>query len=188
MALRRPPVQTFGRARVVPPPGAFLQATAEGAAALTAAVRDTVGAARRVADLFAGCGTFSLPLAETAEIHAVEGDPPMLAALDAGWRATPGLKAVTTEARDLFRRPLTPGELDRFDAVVIDPPRAGAQAQAQALAAARTPVIAAVSCNPVTFARDAAILVAGGYRLEDLQVIDQFRWSGHVEIAAAFRR
>ncbi len=188
VVLRRPPAQAFGRARVVPPPGAFLQATAEGAAALTAAVRRTIGPARRIADLFAGCGTFSLPLAETAEVHAVESDAAMLAALDAGWRATPGLKRVATEPRDLFRRPLAPAELDRYDAVVIDPPRAGAEAQAHALAASRTPVIAAVSCNPVTFARDAAILVAGGYRLQDLEIVDQFRWSGHVEIAAAFRR
>lgn len=188
VAQRRPPAQPFGRARVVPPPGAFLQAIAEGAAALTDAVRGAIGDARRVADLFAGCGTFTLPLAETAEVQAVEGDAAMLAALDAGWRAAPGLRRVSTEARDLFRRPLSPAELDRFDAVVIDPPRAGAEAQARALAAARVPVIAVVSCNPVSFARDAAILVAGGYRLTDLQAVDQFRWSGHVEISAAFRR
>ncbi len=171
-----------------PAPAAFLQATAEGAAALTGAVRAVVGDAGRVADLFAGCGTFALPLAAAAEVHAVEGSTAMLAALDAGWRSTPGLKRVGVETRDLFRRPLTPAELDRFDAVVIDPPRAGAEAQAHALAAARVPVVAAVSCNPVSFARDAAILVAGGYRLEAVQAVDQFRWSGHVEIVAAFRR
>lgn len=188
VALRRPPWQVFGLARVIPPPGGFLQATAEGQTALTAAARAIVGAARRVADLFAGCGTFALPLAEGADVHAVEGDAAMLEALDAGWRAATGLKRVTTEARDLFRRPLLPPELNRFDAVVIDPPRAGAEAQARALAASAVPRIAAVSCNPVSFARDAAILVAGGYRLATVQVVDQFRWSGHVELAAAFRR
>lgn len=188
LALRRPPWQSFGRARVVPPPGAFLQATAEGAAALTAAARAAVGDARRVADLFAGCGTFALPLAETAEVHAVEGEAAMLASVAAGWRGAPGLRRVMVETRDLFRRPLLPGELDRFDAVVIDPPRAGAEAQVRALASSRVARVAAISCNPVTFARDAAILTGGGYRLEEVQVVDQFRWSGHVELAARFRR
>jgi 23S rRNA (uracil1939-C5)-methyltransferase len=188
VAARRPPWQAFGRARVVPPPGAFLQATAEGEAALVAAVRAGTRDARRVADLFAGCGTFALPLAEAAEVHVVEGDAAMLDALAAGWRAAPGLRRVTTEARDLFRRPLSPAELDRFDAAVFDPPRAGAEAQARALAASRVPRVVAVSCNPITFARDAAILVAGGFRLGPVRPVDQFRWSGHVEIVAAFTR
>ena len=188
LATHAPPAQAMGRAQVVPPPGAFLQATAEGQAALTAAVRDAVGGAARVADLFAGCGTFALPLAEAAEVHAVEGDAAMLAALDRGWRETPGLHGLSHEVRDLSARPLEPGELARFDAVVIDPPRAGAAAQAARLARARVPVIAAVSCNPVTFARDAQTLVEGGYGLDWVQVIDQFRWSGHVELAARFSR
>ncbi len=188
VALRRPPHQLFGSARVVPPPGAFLQPTAEGEAALLAAVREAVGRAPRTADLFAGCGTFALPLAEAAEVHAVEGEGAMLAALDAGWRATPGLRRVTTERRDLFRRPLLPHELDAFAGVVLDPPRAGAEAQARALAASRVPRIAAASCNPATFARDAAILVAGGYRLEAVTVVDQFRWSTHIELVARFTR
>ncbi len=187
-ALRRPPAQSFGLARVVPPPGAFLQATAEGAAALVAAVRRIVGPARRVADLFAGCGTFALALADGAEVHAVEGDAGMLASLDAGWRGTPGLRRVTTETRDLFRRPLGPAELARFDAVVLDPPRAGAEAQARALASSRVARIAAVSCDPATFARDAQILCAGGYVLEEVTVVDQFRWSGHVELVATLVR
>lgn len=190
IALSRPPAQRFGAALVVPPPGSFLQATAEGEAALVAAVREIVGGARRVADLFAGCGTFALPLAERAEVHAVEGDRAMTQALDAGWRRAQGLKKVTTEARDLFRRPLMPDELSPFtapfEAVVLDPPRAGAEAQVEQLAQARVPVIAYVSCNPVTFARDAARLVAAGYRLNWVQVVDQFRWSAHVELAAAF--
>ncbi len=181
-----PPLLALGRARVSPPPGAFLQATPQGEAALTAAVIEAVGEARQVADLFAGCGTFALPLAETAEVLAVEGAGPLLAALDLGWRNAPGLKRVTTETRDLFRRPLLPDELARFDAVVIDPPRAGAEAQVAELARARVPVIAHVSCNPVTFARDARTLVQAGYRLDWVQVVDQFRWSAHVELAARF--
>lgn len=186
IALAAPPAQVFGRAQVVPPPGAFLQATEDGEAALLATVRGAVGDAARVADLFAGCGTLALPLAEHTEVHAVEGDAAMLAALDAGWRRAPGLKRVSTEARDLFRRPLLGDELARFDAVVIDPPRAGAAAQVAELARAQVPVIAAVSCNPVTFARDARVLVAAGYRLQTVQVVDQFRWSAHVELAARF--
>ncbi|KGJ15803.1 class I SAM-dependent RNA methyltransferase [Paracoccus sanguinis] len=186
---RRPPALPLGRARVVPPPGAFLQATAEGEAALLAAIRATVGDAARMADLYAGIGTFTLPLAEHAEVHAVEGLAAPLTALDAGWRAAAGaLRKVTTETRDLARRPLLPDELARFDAVVIDPPRAGAEAQARALAASDVPVVAWVACDPVTFARDARIMTEGGYALTSLRVIDQFRWSPHVEIAAAFRR
>lgn len=186
IAMRHPPTQRFGKAAVAPPPGAFLQATRDGEQALLAAVQETVAGARRVADLFAGCGTFALPLAETAEVHAVEGESEMTAALDQGWRRAAGLKRVTTEARDLFRRPLLPDELAAFDAVVLDPPRAGAEAQVAELARAKPPVIAYVSCNPVTFARDAKTLVQAGYRLNWVQVVDQFRWSAHVELAAAF--
>ncbi len=183
-----PPVQRFGTADVVPPPGAFLQATSEGEAALVAAVRRGVGDAARVVDLFAGCGTFALPLAAGAEVHAVEGDAAMLAALDRGWRGTPGLRRVTTEARDLFRRPLLGQDLRGFDAAVIDPPRAGAEAQVAALAASDMPRVAMVSCSPATFARDAATLVAAGFAMRDLRVVDQFRWSPHVEVAALFTR
>lgn len=186
VALRTAPMQRFGRALVAPPPGAFLQATEAGEAALLAAVQLAVGPARRIADLFCGSGTFALPLAETAEVHAVEGEAAMTAALEKGMRHAEGLRRVTVETRDLFRRPLEPDELARFDAVVIDPPRAGAEAQTACLAEARVPVIAAVSCNPVTFARDARVLVAAGYRLDWVQVVDQFRWSAHVELAARF--
>jgi len=181
----RAPAQVFGPARVVPPPGAFLQATRQGEATLQQAVAEAVGDADRIADLFAGCGTFSLPLATQAELHAVEGDAAMLAALDAGWRQAKGLSKVSTEARDLFRRPLLPDELSRFRAVVIDPPRAGAEAQMAEIARAQVPRVAAVSCNPVTLARDAAGLVAAGYRLNWVQVVDQFRWSPHIELAAS---
>jgi 23S rRNA (uracil1939-C5)-methyltransferase len=188
VAERRPPVLRMGAARVPLPPGAFLQATTDGEAALLAAVTDAVGEARRIVDLFAGCGTFALPLSARAEVHAVEGEAALLAALDRGWRSAGGGRRVTTEARDLFRNPLRPDELDRFDAAVIDPPRAGAAAQTGALAASGISRIAAVSCNPVTFARDAKTLVAAGFRLERVQVVDQFRWSPHVELAATFRR
>lgn len=183
-----PPTLAMGPARVSPPPGAFLQATPQGEAALLDAVREAVGNARRIVDLFAGCGTFALPLATRAEVHAVEGAKPLLAALDRGWRGAQGVKQVTTEARDLFRRPLLPDELARFDAVVIDPPRAGAEAQTAQLARAQVPVIAHVSCNPVTFARDARVLTGAGYRLDWVQVVDQFRWSAHVELVARFSR
>jgi len=188
VATRRPPFQPMGAARVVPPPGAFLQATAEGEAALVSAVREAVGGARRIADLFAGCGTFSLPLAERAAVLAVEGDAAMQAALAEAARQADGLRPLRTQVRDLFRRPLLAEELAGFEAAVIDPPRAGAEAQSRELARSAVPVVAAVSCDPATFARDAAILVAGGYRLDWVQPVDQFRWSGHVELAARFSR
>ncbi len=188
IALRAAPMQRFGRALVAPPPGAFLQATAEGESALLQAVALAIGPARRVVDLFAGCGTFSLPLAERAEVHAVEGEATMTAALEKGARNAEGLKRVTVETRDLFRRPLEPDEFKGVDAVVIDPPRAGAEAQTARLVAARVPVIAYVSCNPVTFARDAKALIQSGYRLDWVQVVDQFRWSSHVELAARLSR
>ncbi len=185
VALRTPPRLRLGPAPVDLPPGAFLQATAEGEAALVAAVRQATAGARRIADLFSGCGTFALPLAQTAEVHAVEADPAMTAALDRAARHTPGLKRITTETRDLFRRPLEPDELARFDAVVLDPPRAGAEAQAARLAAARVPRIAMLSCNPASFARDCRRLTDAGYVIGWVQPVDQFRWSPHVEVAAA---
>ena len=188
LATRAAPSVSFGEARVIPPPGGFLQATKEGEATLLAAVREAVGGARRIADLFSGCGTFALPLAATEAVHAVEGDAALIAALEAGARAAQGLKPVTAEVRDLFRRPLIGAELKTFDAVVIDPPRAGAAAQSEALAAAGPPVIAAVSCNPATFARDARALIDGRYRLDWVLPVDQFRWSPHIELAAKFTR
>lgn len=186
IVLRAPPAQTFGNARVVPPPGAFLQATPQGEAVLLEMVQDITKDAASIADLFAGCGTFALPLAQNARVHAVEGDAEMVAALDRGWRRAQGLKQVTTETRDLFRRPLMRDELARFDAVVLDPPRAGAEAQVAELTRSQVACIAYVSCNPVTFARDAARLAAAGYRLGQLRVVDQFRWSTHIELIAAF--
>jgi 23S rRNA (uracil1939-C5)-methyltransferase len=187
IAMRRAPGQIFGPARVVPPPGAFLQATPQGEAALLRAVTEITEGAARIADLFAGCGTFALPLARRAEVLAVEGDRAMIAALDRGWREAQGLKRVEGVTRDLFRNPLLRDEFKGIDAVVIDPPRAGAEAQVTELAEARVPVIAHVSCNPVTFARDAARLIAAGYAMGPVRVVDQFRWSSHVELVAGFR-
>lgn len=187
IGLRVPPVHIIGNARVVPPPGAFLQATLHGQETLTQLVKEAVGDAASVVDLFAGCGTFSLPLAARAEVLAVEAVPDMLAALDAGWRQAQGLKRVRVEVRDLFRRPLHKDELRNFDAAIIDPPRAGAAAQIAEMAEAQMPAIAHVSCNPQTFARDAATLVAAGYSLDWVQPVDQFRWSAHLELVGAFR-
>ncbi len=181
-----PPAQTFGKAAVVPPPGAFLQATPDGEATLRAAMEEATAGAKHIIDLFSGCGTFSLPLAAHAPVHAVEGSRDMIAALDHGVRHAKGLKQVTTEVRDLFRRPLMAEDLAPFDAAVIDPPRAGAEAQVAELAEARLPRIGFVSCNPVTFARDAKTLTDAGYSLDWVQVVDQFRWSPHVELAAQF--
>ncbi|MDQ7079833.1 MAG: RsmD family RNA methyltransferase [Paracoccaceae bacterium] len=188
IATNAPPEQRFGTAHVVPPPGSFLQATAEGQEALTDAVLEGIGNARHVADLFSGCGTFTLPVAAQAEVTAFENDPEAIAALDAGWRKGSGLKTVTAIRRDLFRRPVLAGELDRFDAVVIDPPRAGAQAQIAEIASSRLGHVVHVSCNPVTFARDARTLLSAGFRIGNIKVIDQFRWSPHVELVARFSR
>jgi 23S rRNA (uracil1939-C5)-methyltransferase len=185
---RRAPVVTMGRAPVILPPGVFLQATRAGEEALARLVLAACAGARRVADLFAGCGPFALRLAEGAEVHAIDGDAPSLAALDRAWRTTPGLKRIGTETRDLFRRPLLGPELARFDALVLDPPRAGAEAQARQLAASKVPVVASVSCDAGTFARDTAILIAGGYRLERVTPVDQFKYSAHAELAGVFRR
>lgn len=187
IGMRHPPMQAMGKARVMPPPRAFLQATEHGQQVLTNLVTESVGDARTIADLFAGCGTFALPLAERAEVFAYEGTPSMVEALDGGWRQAQGLKRVTSEARDLFQRPLMPDELTRFDAVVIDPPRAGAAAQIAELARSRVPRIVHVSCNPQTFARDAKTLSDAGYILDWVQPLDQFRWSAHVELVGAFR-
>jgi len=189
LAMRQPPLQRFGSALVSPPPGSFLQATEHGEHALTAAVMEAITGARRVVDLFCGSGTFTLPMAQQAEIHAVDSIDTMLKALDHGWRQADGLKKVSHETRDLFRRPLLTEELRRFDGIVLDPPRAGAEAQIAAIAAARAGAlrrVAYVSCNPVTFARDAAVLIAAGFTLDWVQVVDQFRWSAHVELAAQF--
>lgn len=180
------PAVRLGGVTVTLPPAAFLQATADGEAALVEAVTSIIGGAGQVADLFAGSGTFALPLSRTANLLAVDGAGPAIRALEAAARRAN--RPVTVQHRDLFRRPLTSDELAPFDAVVIDPPRAGAIAQMEQLALSKVPVVAAVSCNPATFARDAERLVGGGYTLHRLWPIAQFRWSTHIELAAEFRR
>jgi 23S rRNA (uracil1939-C5)-methyltransferase len=181
------PQVDVGGVRVHLPPYAFLQSTAEGEAALQDRVMKIVGKAKTVADLFAGCGTFALPLARKARVHAVEQDKAALAALAEAAKG-PGLKPITTETRDLFKLPLTPVELKAFDAVVLDPPRAGAEGQAVQLAKSPVPAIAYVSCNAASFARDAAHLTAGGYKIGPVTPIDQFLWSSHIELVAGFTR
>ena len=178
----------FGGVPVALPPGAFLQAVAEAEGAMAALVGEHLNGAKRIADLFAGCGAFSLRLAEKAAVHAVEGDAASLAALDRAARHAPGLKPVTVERRDLFRRPSTAKELDRFDGLVFDPPRAGAEAQSREIAKSNVGRVAAVSCNPATLARDLTILLAGGYRLLSVTPIDQFLWSSHVEAVALLEK
>lgn len=168
------------------PPGAFLQVTADGERALVAAVQAVAGDAREVADLFAGLGTFALPLSAGARVYAAEGARDPVSSLARA--ANRAKRLITTEHRDLFRRPLTPADLAKFDAVVLDPPRAGAREQAAELAASNVPRIAYVSCNPQTFARDAAALIAGGYRLAHVTPVGQFRWSTHVELVGVFIR
>ncbi len=182
------PRVTLGGVSVMLPPGPFLQSTAQGEAALQAQVLKITGKAKTVCDLFAGLGTFALPLAKKARVHAVEQDAAALEALAAAVRGATGLKPITTERRDLFKLPLTVVELNPYDAVVLDPPRAGAEAQVRALAKSRVPVIAYVSCDAATFARDAALLAAGGYRPGPVSPIDQFLWSSHIELVGSFKR
>lgn len=182
------PLIDFGGVSVSPPPGAFTQATRPAEEAMAELVLGHVGKAKRVADLFAGIGTFALRIARTARVHAVEGEDKALKALDFAARNTQGLKPVTVEKRDLFRRPMMAQELKVFDAVVFDPPRAGAEAQCHELARSGVKKIAAVSCNPVTLARDLAILDAAGYRITAVTPIDQFLWSAHVETVATLEK
>ena len=189
VAARRPVLARFGDRLAAVPPGAFLQASAEGESALVAAVLAGVEEAAvggSVADLFAGCGTFSVPLASVAgrRVHAVDGNGAALAALAGAARGLPG---VTIEQRDLGRNPLSSKELAVYQAVVFDPPRAGASAQVEALAGSGVPVVVAVSCNPATFARDAHRLGEGGYQLVSALAVDQFLWSAHIELVAVFR-
>ena len=183
-----PPFVRMGSVQVTPPYGAFLQATSDAETVMVAAVKECLGSAKHVVDLFSGCGTFTFPTAETADVHSVEGEGDLLQALDAGWRKSEGLKRVTTEVRDLFRRPLEPDELNRFDAAILDPPRAGAAAQIQCLTKSKIRKIVMVSCNPVTFARDAETLTQAGFDMEWVHPIDQFRWSPHIELVGKFVR
>jgi 23S rRNA (uracil1939-C5)-methyltransferase len=188
IALRRAPLVTFGGVPVALPPGAFLQPSREGEALLLAEAQDALKGASQIADLFAGCGSFSLALAQAAKIHAVEGDKAATEALQAAVRRANLGHRITVERRDLDRAALQPIELKQFDALLFDPPRSGAKAQAESLARSDLNLVVAVSCSPASFARDARILVDGGYRLDWARPVDQFPWSPHLEIVARFSR
>jgi 23S rRNA (uracil1939-C5)-methyltransferase len=182
------PSVTLSGAQVRLPPGAFLQASRESEAVLVGLVKEGVGRSKRVADLFAGIGTFTFALAGSVEVDAFEQDEAAIAALGQAARATPKLKPVRTFSRDLFRAPLSARELARYDAIVLDPPRAGAKAQAEALAASKVPKVIMVSCNPGTCARDLRILAEGGYRITRVVPVDQFLFSPHIELVAELER
>jgi len=188
LLMRMPPTIASGTAQVTLPPGSFLQATAAGEEALAALVSEHCKRARHIADLFCGVGPFALRLAARSRVSALDSDASAVTALQKAAASTSGLKPIKAEARDLFRRPLMPQELRDYDAIVFDPPRQGAQAQALQLAASKIPVVVAVSCNVATFARDARILVDGGYKLERVTPVDQFRHTPHVELVARFAR
>lgn len=183
-----PPHVSFEDMSVALPPRAFLQPTLSGEALLRQWVREGVGDARRVADLFCGLGTFALPLAKTAAVLAVDTEDTALAALSDAARRHTGLKPVTVEQRDLMRSPVPAAALKAFDAVVFDPPRAGAAMQAAEIAAAGVARIVAVSCNPATFARDAKTLIDQGYALDWLRPLDQFPYTAHIELVAQFSK
>ncbi|PVB62990.1 class I SAM-dependent RNA methyltransferase [Labrenzia sp. 011] len=184
----RPPMLDMGGVGLVAAPGGFTQATLAAEEALSRLVLAGVGKAKTVADLYSGAGTFALRLARRANVHAVEGDAAAMAAFDKALRKPQGLKKVTFERRDLSRRPLVRDELDSFEAVVFDPPRAGAQAQVEQLALSKVRTIVAVSCNPATCARDLKVLIDGGYALQSVTPVDQFRFSPHIEVVAVLNR
>lgn len=186
--MRNPPDITIGKAQVMLPPGSFLQATIAGEETLAALVMAHCKRAKNIADLFCGVGPFALRLAAKTKVAAFDSDAGAVAALQKAVTSTPGLKPVKAETRDLFRRPLMPVELRDYDTVVFDPPRQGAQAQVTQLAASKVPVVVSVSCNVATFARDAKILIDGGYRIEGVTPVDQFRHTPHVELVARFSR
>ena len=186
--MRKAPTVQIGKAKVTLPPGSFMQPTVAGEEALAQLVFDKSKGAKLIADLFCGIGPFALRLAEKFGVSAFDNDAVAIASLQNAVKSTQGLKPVKAEARDLFRRPLMPQELRDYDCVVFDPPRQGAQAQCQQLAASKIKLVVAVSCNPATFARDARILIDGGFKIESVTPVDQFRHTPHVELVARFRR
>jgi 23S rRNA (uracil1939-C5)-methyltransferase len=186
--MRTPPTIMMGSAQVTLPPGSFLQATVAGEETLAALVSERCGRAKHIADLFCGVGPFALRLAAKSRVSAFDSDAGAVMALQKAATSTSGLKPIKAEARDLFRRPLVVQELRDYDTVVFDPPRQGAEAQAKQLAASKIPVVVAVSCNVATFTRDARILIDGGYKIEGVTPVDQFRHTPHVELVARFRR
>lgn len=188
LVMSRQPLVAFGPATVPLPPGGFLQAVPEAEAAMVARAVEAVRGAKKIADLFCGAGTFTFPLAAVAPVLAADASAAGIAALKAGVGTARGLKPITAEARDLFRRPLAPYDLRGCDAVVLDPPRAGAREQTAQLPGTKAHSVVYVSCNPVTFARDARLLTDAGFRLERVTPVDQFLWSAHVELVGVFRR
>jgi 23S rRNA (uracil1939-C5)-methyltransferase len=188
LVMERQPRVAFGPATVPLPPGGFLQAVPEAEAAMVTRAVAAVKGAKKIADLFCGAGTFTFPLATVAPVLAADASAAGIAALKAGVGTGPGMKPITAEARDLFRRPLAPYDLRGCDAVVLDPPRAGALEQTQQIAQTKASTVVYVSCNPVTFARDARVLIDAGFRLERVTPVDQFLWSAHVELVGVFRR
>ena len=188
LVMARQPMVVFGPATVPLPAGGFLQASPPAEAAMVERTVAAVEGAKRVADLFCGAGTFTFPLATVAPVLAADGSAPAIAALKAGLGSATGLKPIAAEARDLFRRPLAPYDLRGCDAVVLDPPRAGAREQTAQLPGTKAHTVVYVSCNPATFARDARVLIDAGFRLERVTPVDQFLWSAHVELVGVFRR
>lgn len=186
--MARQPLVRVGAAAVALPAGAFLQAVPAAEDAMASFAVQALAGAHRIADLFCGIGTFTFPLAAIAPVHAVDGESAAVRALQAATASAPGLKSITTETRDLFRRPVLVQDLRKIDAVVFDPPRAGAEAQAREIAGSGAAAVVGVSCNPATFVRDAAILAAAGFRLEQVLPVDQFLWSPHIELVGVFRR
>lgn len=188
LVMARQPRVEFGPATVPLPAGAFLQAVPEAEAAMVSRAVEAVRGAKKVTDLFCGAGTFTFPLATVASVVAADASAAGIAALKAGISTAKGIKPISAEARDLFRRPLTPFDLKGCEAIVFDPPRAGAIEQTAQIAGTKAGVVVGVSCNPVTFARDARVLIDAGFRLERVTPVDQFLWSSHVELVGVFRR
>ncbi len=184
----RQPVVAFGPGRVVLPAGGFLQASAAAEQVMAADARQALAGSRKIADLFCGAGAFTFPLAEIAPVTAIDSSTAAIDALRAGIATAPGIKSITPVARDLFRRPLSDKELKGFDGILFDPPRAGAAEQAAFIAASKASTVVGVSCNPATFARDAALLIKGGFRLSRIRPVDQFLWSPHIELVGIFER
>ena len=182
------PWLTFGQVKVSPPPRGFTQATLQGESALQGAVARALNGVDAIIDLFSGMGTLGLPLVEVSTLHCVENAEDLLDALAHGVRHTQGIKKVTTEKRDLFQNPINHTDLVNYNGTIIDPPRAGAEQQVRQIAQSQLSDIAMVSCNPVSFARDANLLVEGGYSLKWMEVVDQFRWSSHIEVVAHFSK
>ncbi len=188
MLTRAIPALTIAGVEVVPPPGAFVQATVEAETAMAALAMEAIGKSKRVVDLFSGLGTFTFALAAKARVLAIDSDRSLITALTEAARKASGLKPIETKIRDLFHDPLSPRELDGNDAVVFDPPRAGAKSQAEALAKSKVKTVVAISCNPATLARDLAILTEGGYSLKSVTPVDQFLYTPHLEAVAILKR